>query len=53
MKIKSILTAMTLGALCAFKAPAVVPLGAGFTYQGKLNDGGVPANGNYDMIFNL
>jgi len=53
MKIKSILTAITLGALCAIKASAVVPLGAGFTYQGKLNDAGAPANGNYDMIFNL
>ncbi|GEM_PF-5580277 len=24
-----------------------------FTYQGKLNDGGVAANGNYDMRFKL
>ncbi len=24
-----------------------------FTYQGKLNDGGVPANGNYDFEFKL
>lgn len=24
-----------------------------FTFQGKLNDGGVPANGNYDMAFRI
>jgi hypothetical protein len=24
-----------------------------FTFQGKLNDGGIPANGQYDFIFNL
>src|ERR1044072_7593298 len=24
-----------------------------FTYQGKLNDGGIPANGNYDLRFAL
>ena len=32
---------------------ATQPLGPGFTYQGRLNDGGAPANGHYDMIFNL
>jgi hypothetical protein len=29
------------------------PMGTAFTYQGRLNDGGQPANGNYDMVFNL
>jgi len=32
---------------------ATQPLGVGFTYQGRLIDGGTPANGNYDLIFNL
>ena len=27
--------------------------GAAFTYQGRLNDGGPPANGNYDLKFTL
>jgi hypothetical protein len=29
------------------------PLGSGFTYQGQLNDAGVPANGTYDFEFAL
>jgi len=32
------------------------PLGAAFTYQGRLNDGGLPANGQYDLqlaLFNV
>jgi len=29
------------------------PLGAAFTYQGKLTDGGPPANGSYDLRFIL
>ena len=33
--------------------PLNAPLGAGFTYQGKLTDGGTPANGTYDFEFNL
>jgi hypothetical protein len=41
---------LMLGAPSSF---ATLPLGTGFTYQGRLNDGGAPANGNYDMIFNI
>jgi len=33
--------------------PLEAPLGTGFTYQGKLTDGGVPANGAYDFEFKL
>jgi hypothetical protein len=29
------------------------PLGTGFTYQGRLTDGGPPANGFYDLRFGL
>src|SRR5207302_4141308 len=27
--------------------------GSGFTYQGRLKDGGSPANGQYDIVFTL
>jgi len=33
--------------------PLEAPLGTGFTYQGKLTDEGVPANGAYDFDFTL
>jgi hypothetical protein len=36
--------------LCAGTAFAQV---TAFTYQGKLTDGGTPANGNYDLQFAL
>lgn len=32
-------------------APAAVPLGTAFTYQGRLTDNGAPANGYYDLVF--
>jgi hypothetical protein len=40
-----------LTAMLAANASAASP--TAFTYQGKLNDGGSPANGSYDMRFNL
>src|ERR1700690_1206451 len=33
--------------------PLTDTVGTGFTYQGKLNDGGSPANGSYDLRFAL
>jgi hypothetical protein len=30
-----------------------VALGTAFTYQGRLTDGGAPANGSYDLVFKL
>jgi hypothetical protein len=35
--------------------PAILPgaVGSGFTYQGRLLDAGVPANGQYDISFTL
>src|SRR5207247_4630344 len=41
---------LVLIVLCAQIAPAQ---GTAFTYQGKLNDGGNPANGQYDFQFSL
>jgi hypothetical protein len=34
-------------------APQLHAQGTAFTYQGRLNDGGVPAGGNYDLKFTL
>jgi formylglycine-generating enzyme required for sulfatase activity len=33
--------------------PSTFAQGTTFTYQGRLNDGGSPANGNYDLTFSL
>ena len=49
---KHILLTLTLAALCAAKTFAA-PMGTAFTYQGRLNDGGAPANGSYDLLFML
>lgn len=35
------------------EAPELVPVGNAFTYQGYLEDGGSPANGSYDLQFEL
>ncbi len=32
---------------------AAAPLGTAFTYQGRLNDAGAPANGRYDLKFTV
>ena len=53
-----LVSAASGGAFFAARAagwmPAVLaPLGASFTYQGRLNDGGSPANGSYDFEFKL
>lgn len=34
-------------------AASAVPVGSAFTYQGRLTDGGNPANGSYDLRFTL
>jgi len=49
---KQLLLILTLTSAVAAGLHAV-PVGTSFTYQGRLNDGGAPANGNYDLIFNL
>ena len=35
----------------AFQASTLHSQGTAFTYQGRLNDGAAPANGNYDLRF--
>lgn len=44
--------AAMISALSAFVA-AAAPVGTGFSYQGQLGNGGQPANGRYDLRFNL
>lgn len=45
---------LVLGAaLLAAPATAQTPLGTAFTYQGRLMDGGNPADGSYDLRFTL
>lgn len=56
MKTKSFFLAAAAALVVACSAPislATQPVGTAFTYQGRLDDGGAPANGHYDMIFNL
>ena len=33
--------------------PSALGIGGAFTYQGRLKDGGSPANGEYDIVFTL
>jgi hypothetical protein len=40
-------------ALLGLSSASAAPLGTAFTYQGKLTDAGVPANGQYDLTFTL
>jgi hypothetical protein len=47
------LTLCAIVLLAIFGAQSVFAQTTAFTYQGKLNNGGVPANGNYDMQFKL
>jgi hypothetical protein len=39
--------------MVVLSAGAVLGQTSGFTYQGRLTDGGIPANGNYDLQFAL
>ena len=52
MKTKLLLTLTALLTLLG-NLSQVVAQGTAFTYQGRLNDGGVPANGAYDFRFRL
>src|SRR6266478_4868079 len=55
MKNKLFASLATL-ALLAILNPQLSTLcaqGTAFTYQGRLNDGGAPANGKYDLLFTI
>jgi len=52
MKLKQTLTLATLLTLLSGVALAA-PFGTAFTYQGRLNSGGNPASGVYDLRFTL
>lgn len=52
MKTKN-LCLMVAGFLLASHLAWADPLGTAFTYQGRLTDGGQPANGSYDLKFTL
>ena len=51
MKLNHILILGFLALASAFSHAA--PIGTSFTYQGRLDDGGVPANGSVTMSFQL
>jgi hypothetical protein len=48
-----LLTAIIAAALAPAAAALAQPVGTTFTYQGVLKDNGGPANGTYDLSFNL
>lgn len=47
------LSSLIVGALLLGQASSVLSQGTGFTFQGRLTDGGAPANGLYDFQFGL
>ena len=49
---KKLLVTLALATLCATETFAA-PLGSAFTYQGRLHDGGQPANNHYDLTVTL
>ncbi len=53
MKSKSILLLVTVLSVRLAVPLLAAPLGTAFTYQGRLNDGGSLATGNYDLLFTL
>jgi hypothetical protein len=48
-----VLLAVLMMTSTASARPLYAALGTGFTYQGRLTDGGAPANGTYDLQFKL
>ena len=52
MKTKQLILTTALVVLSTALLTAA-PLGTAFTYQGRLTDGGNPANGSYDLTFTL
>src|SRR5258705_11702525 len=51
---KKILATLALALVALYAAEvSAAPLSPAFTYQGRLDDGGQPANGLYDLAFTL
>ena len=50
MQVIAAALALTVGVAVSNGA---VPLGTGFTYQGQLKEGSLPADGEYDFVFKL
>src|SRR2546429_7950056 len=50
---KTSIAFVTVMFLLLFSAPVIFAQTSAFTYQGRLTDGGTPANGNYDLQFAL
>src|SRR5260221_3297250 len=52
---KRLIALLAMTFLCAFNSQLSTAFaqGTAFTYQGRLNDGANPANGNYDLTFTL
>jgi hypothetical protein len=48
-----LLSALLLAALGLATGVSAAPIGSGFTYQGRLMDEGMPADGSYDLQFTL
>jgi hypothetical protein len=53
MKTKAALDLLTLALAFLLSASSAPAQTTAFTYQGRLTDGGSPANGNYDLQFTL
>lgn len=47
----NLLKSFIYAALISATTSSVFGQGTAFTYQGQLNVGGIPANGNYDLRF--
>jgi len=53
MSVFRLISLLALTGLLATTPWRVLAMGTSFTYQGSLEDGGVPASGNYDFEFRL
>lgn len=53
MKVHLAASLLAVPAMLAASLALAAPLGTGFTYQGQLNQGGVPVNGNVNLRFGL
>jgi hypothetical protein len=52
-RICGLLLAALLMSSSAYASPLAVATDTSFTYQGRLTDSGLPANGSYDLEFKL